>query len=403
METPFDDSSLPAGNYFLRHWRGELTLPISYWVNGVLIAGAVPALLVYVAAFAEQNGASIQASSSIIMAVLASTILLSIWSMIGIWRSADHHEELGGSSFWAHVAKFLMFVGAIRLVFQIVNLGPFTLETSQLAVGIDPLGKPAQVAVVGNSLTLTGPIALGTADRVHKALKEHSEVKQLMLTSIGGRLAEAAQISDLVASRQMSTIADKECSSACTMVLVSGQDRSVMPGTKVGFHSPSYPGIGPVEINATASLMADSYRAAGLSDNFVDQALSVDASTVWYPKESELFDAGVLNFMNPKRIELAHRYEEISYKGKLPRRVDKLTILEGVFVNGTAITYNYKVDIDPGQISASEAKLLLIKDVKKSLCAIDAVPDMIASGAIYNFVYRHRNGSILTQFAVSNC
>ena len=23
-------------NYFLRHWRGELSLPVSYWVNGIL-------------------------------------------------------------------------------------------------------------------------------------------------------------------------------------------------------------------------------------------------------------------------------------------------------------------------------------------------------------------------------
>ena len=25
------------GNYFLRHWRGELSLPVSYWVNGFIV------------------------------------------------------------------------------------------------------------------------------------------------------------------------------------------------------------------------------------------------------------------------------------------------------------------------------------------------------------------------------
>jgi hypothetical protein len=24
-------------NYLMRHWRGELSLPISYWVNGSLL------------------------------------------------------------------------------------------------------------------------------------------------------------------------------------------------------------------------------------------------------------------------------------------------------------------------------------------------------------------------------
>src|SRR5689334_12574412 len=28
-------------NYFTRHWRGELSLPVSYWVNGILTGGMV--------------------------------------------------------------------------------------------------------------------------------------------------------------------------------------------------------------------------------------------------------------------------------------------------------------------------------------------------------------------------
>ncbi len=403
MESHFDEALPPSGNYFSRHWRGQLSLPISYWVNSVLIAGLTPVLLSYIVAFTEQHGASIQFVSAIIMVVLLSTILLSIWCVVGTWRSADHHEERGGTSFWAHVAKFLMFVGAIRLLFQIVNLGPFTLETTQLAFGSDPMGGPARIAVVGNNLTLVGPLTLGTADRFQKALQMHPDVREVTLTSIGGRLAEAAEISKMVAAQQMKTIADKECSSACTMVLVSGIDRSVMPGTNVGFHSPSYPGLGPIDINASASLMADSYRAAGISDSFVDEALAVDASTIWYPNESELFDAGVLNFMNPKRIELAHQYEKMNYKGKFPRRIDNLTVLEAVAVDGIDITYSYKVEIASGQISPVKAKAALLPDVKKRLCATSLIPEMIASGARYNFVYRNLNGGTLTEFSIDRC
>ncbi len=28
-------------NYFVRHWRGQFSLGVSYWVNGALIAGAL--------------------------------------------------------------------------------------------------------------------------------------------------------------------------------------------------------------------------------------------------------------------------------------------------------------------------------------------------------------------------
>lgn len=403
MEAFFEEAAPVRSNYLIKHWRGELSLPVSYWVNGVLITGLVPILLAYLAATAEQNGASIQTSSAIIMAVILATILLSVWSIVGTWRSADNHEERGGSSFWANVAKFLMFLGSIRLLFQIATLGPFTLETVQLAAGSDPLGAPATVTVAGDSMTLVGPFSMGTADRVIDAFQKNPEIKQLTLTSIGGRLAEAATISKLVQARQLETVADKECSSACTMVLVSGRDRSAMPGSKVGFHSPSYPGLGAIEINAAASLMADSYRAAGIADSFVDQALAVDAATLWYPKEAQLFEVGVLNFMNPKRIEIAHRYEEMSYKGKLPQRIDDVTTLERVIATGSAIKYIYKANIAPGSVSSSEARTLLLKDVKTRFCAIDLLPDMVASGARYEFVYHYRAGGVLTQFSIDSC
>ena len=31
----------PAGNYFVRHWHGDLALPIAFWVNLVLLSFAL--------------------------------------------------------------------------------------------------------------------------------------------------------------------------------------------------------------------------------------------------------------------------------------------------------------------------------------------------------------------------
>ena len=28
--------SSKSRNYFLRHWRGELSLPVTYWINNIL-------------------------------------------------------------------------------------------------------------------------------------------------------------------------------------------------------------------------------------------------------------------------------------------------------------------------------------------------------------------------------
>jgi len=36
LQTPISESGEKNTNYFIRHWRGELSLPVSYWVNGFL-------------------------------------------------------------------------------------------------------------------------------------------------------------------------------------------------------------------------------------------------------------------------------------------------------------------------------------------------------------------------------
>lgn len=137
MEADYEDETLRSKNYILRHWRGELSLPVSYWVNATLIAGLVPIPLIYLVSVIEENGVSIQLVSAMLMLILALGISISVWAIVGTWRSSDNHEYRGGAQGWANAAKFFMFLGAIRLLLQIANLGPYALETSRLSFGMD--------------------------------------------------------------------------------------------------------------------------------------------------------------------------------------------------------------------------------------------------------------------------
>ena len=403
MEAYFDEESPQSKNYFVRHWRGELSLPISYWVNATLIAGLVPIPLLYLSSQVEQRAGSIQFASVVLMLILTVSISMSIWAIVGTWRSSNHHSMRGGSEGWANAAKFFMFMGALRLLAQVAGMGPFVLETSQLAVGIDSMGAPAKVVVSGLDLSIIGPISLGTADLVDRALIDNPKVRRVLLSSLGGRLGEAAQISEQIAARQMNTVARGECSSACTMILLAGADRSAAAGSKIGFHGPSYPGLGVVELNPAESMMADSYRAAGLVDTFVTSALAVAPSDMWYPKETELFKVGVLNFIDAERITQGHELEALEYRNKLPFRLDDRTIIRSVVTYGTTIKYKYTVDIAPGQISFAEAQKLLKGDVMRQVCRQPLVPEAIASGSRYVYTYDYSTGGRFTNFTIDDC
>src|SRR5690606_13459698 len=75
-------------NYFVRHWRGELSLPVSWWINGFilnLVLGGLSATL-----FASQEEFL---SPRVILFLLFINLLIYVWQIVGIWRSAKYYVE----------------------------------------------------------------------------------------------------------------------------------------------------------------------------------------------------------------------------------------------------------------------------------------------------------------------
>jgi hypothetical protein len=107
-----------SANYIVGHWRGHLSLPISYWVNGWLlsigyIVGA--AFIVY-----HRDPSITYAIGWLI--VIALGFALQIWQLIGLWRSARKHTERGGRPIWAYMAKCSVVFGWLSFARGIVEL-----------------------------------------------------------------------------------------------------------------------------------------------------------------------------------------------------------------------------------------------------------------------------------------
>src|SRR5690348_7819521 len=79
-------------NYFVRHWTGELSLGVSYWINGFL---ANVLSLVGIFALGAVVGAHPGNYTPLIYWTSAWVFLfaLVIWQTTGVWRSADRHIE----------------------------------------------------------------------------------------------------------------------------------------------------------------------------------------------------------------------------------------------------------------------------------------------------------------------
>ena len=105
--------------YPIRHWRGELPLPVSYWINGTLVVG-FGSMLVLKAIDSASGSVSLQTTALLAIGAILLTLLGWLWAVVGIWRSAGRYSrtENGG---WGMVAKGMVIFGALVVVVRLVN------------------------------------------------------------------------------------------------------------------------------------------------------------------------------------------------------------------------------------------------------------------------------------------
>src|SRR5262245_59929017 len=111
-------------NYFARHWRGELSLPISYWVNGFLgtiVAAAVIAMITRTTNFKGDFKPELALLS--VMLTWSVLLLIELWQFVGVWRSATKYKLLHPERYWGGIAKFFILLGLLRVIGDFLGHG----------------------------------------------------------------------------------------------------------------------------------------------------------------------------------------------------------------------------------------------------------------------------------------
>ena len=109
----------PKANYFVRHWRGELSLPLSYWINGYVLGVVANYTLIVVTLYVNPT------SKQLKIAVLLAYLGLYCWAWTGIWRSAGRRTPNGpdGWGWAARVTIILVIMGtAIICIWSFVGI-----------------------------------------------------------------------------------------------------------------------------------------------------------------------------------------------------------------------------------------------------------------------------------------
>ena len=156
------------------------------------------------------------------------------------------------------------------------------------------------------------------AEELASVLLENQSVRILQLNSVGGDLETAYYMSDLIIDYGLDTNVVGECASACTVLLIAGERRTVQKGSWVGFHqsywdassmkdwynqNKEYEGWND-EFEFSEWLYTDTQEyifnefqyllERGIDPLFAIKTMKAGSDDMWYPRRKELIAANVI-------------------------------------------------------------------------------------------------------------
>lgn len=242
-------------NYIQKHWRGELSLAVSFWINLLLInfvIRLVEKLLFYNEVI---KNPVIAARVSFVYAAFALLIIYP-WQFVGLWRACNYRIKTGGKRFWARATQVLVVLGFICTLSNLNLSWPIYKDFFRIGFQKDEYGNYTLKLEKNNTLIhLQGGLCFGVSKDVTKLLKKYPEVEGIILDSYGGRIYEGRELAKIISTYGLDTYSLKGCYSAATTAFIAGKNRFLGIGANLAFHQykMGYKNLGVLRIIGTAT------------------------------------------------------------------------------------------------------------------------------------------------------
>lgn len=282
--------------FILTHWRGEFSLPLSYWGISFLLVLILRIASQLLAGEVEAISTSLTATAWVLYIFYAFLFCLLVWSYVGTWRSASKYAAEKKPFIWSALAKFAIVSGVIQITSAfILQEAPILKAFSPYLLGADTNQIiKADVLDGGQTLKLSGVFGNGSYNAVKKSLDANPGIKKIYLDSNGGLYKEVSLIAESILTKRIDTYVEDKCLSFCTIVFLSGYNRYGTPAARFGFHAPSIKGASQFddEFNINSKKL---YSKLRVPQEFINRIYSTPNSDMWYPSYEELIDAGIVN------------------------------------------------------------------------------------------------------------
>ncbi|CUX80934.1 MAG: membrane protein [Roseibaca calidilacus] len=192
------------------------------------------------------------------------------------------------------VLRGLLFVALTGLA--IVGVAMAMTDSTRVLRTTPPPEYELHLSEDGTSFRFTGLVDFGLTRDLRLLAQEHPEVKQLILDSRGGYIAEARGAVTVLQSQGIATHVERHCASACALIFAGGTARSLTPDARIGLHGyalrPDNMYFGMIDPRREMARDMDIYRAQQIAEPFVQKLAGLPQAPMWYPDHAALRSAG---------------------------------------------------------------------------------------------------------------
>jgi hypothetical protein len=284
-----------SANYFLMHWRGELSLGVAYWGNLILLT-----------MFFSFLGNQIDEISLTIHPVVYSRLAFSFnmfiifilypWQIVGTWRTCKRGRE-GVKTSWGILVQVLIVFGVLGAIGNLKNNMPTYKNLFHVGFDYKKDGfGDYKVQLANNKLFIhiTGSLGFGVSEELEEILEKHPKVNGVILDSRGGRIYEGRELAKTIKRKGLDTYSLKGCHSACATAFIVGKKRYLGTEASIGFHQ--YRGFGSAEsLELAQESDLQFFTQAGVKENIIQRLFKTSSEDFWYPTINQMLDGNVIH------------------------------------------------------------------------------------------------------------
>ncbi len=285
-------------NYVKRHWQGNFSLSVSFWINFLL--------LYFILNFLERYifPPYIQGELAVTNAVIAFTVIVRLiiypWQVVGVIRACDRAANTNIDRYWIIAAQGIVVMSIVGTVVSTFSSYQSVLSYKQsfLPLKTYEVAPEYTLELVRNNslLHIRGPIQPGITRRVSELIAQQPAVKGIILNSSGGQIYEGRGLARIIRENRLQTYALEKCISACTTAFIAGSKRWLGENARLGFHQykkyTTYPQINIAEEQARDKTL---FAAQGISPEFLRKIFDKPPEEIWWPQIDELLRAKVIH------------------------------------------------------------------------------------------------------------